>query len=174
MSLMKVGYRMMRHKAAYFDRKAVIDKMDRATHRVFSKFGAFVRTKDIELQLRHRPPKKFGVKSNVSNRPGISPVGTAPMPHKGTIVKNVEFWWDAIAQSVIIGHPLLVQPATGTREAVHALEYSGPSLMKSINKATYGQIIPIFVRARPSINPAFDEVKEKNLPGMYKDAMDKV
>lgn len=172
MALLKVGYRMMQSKASYFDRKPIIDKLDKATRRVLSKFGAFVRTRDITSMLRHNVPRGFGVKTKVSNRDGVSPVDTPPYPHVGTMVKNVEFSYDEIAHSVVVG-PALIVGKTGTRNALHAMEYSGPSLMKSTNRATKGQLLPIFVKARPSINPAF-EAEKPRLPQMWKDAMDKV
>ena len=75
-------------KKLFFDKAAVMSAMDKATRKVLSKFGAFVRTRS---------------KSSIKKRRAASAPGTPPSSHTGLLKKFIFFSWDPGARSVIIG-----------------------------------------------------------------------
>ncbi len=161
------GYRMSKKHLSYFDKPAVMSAMDKTTRRVFSRFGAFVRQRDITMMLRSKPEKKFGVHSKVTDQGGSAKAGTPPAVHLGLIVKFVQFWYDTIAQSVIVGPERLNGRLAGGA-ALEALEYGGESLVLDHQKEIRVQIQP-----HPSINPAF-EAELELLPPKWENAMEKM
>ena len=139
-----VAYAKM--KSMFFDRKAVINAVDKTTRKVFSKFGAFVRT-----TARH----------SIKKRKSSSPPGSPPSSHTGLLKKFIFFGYDKDAKSVVIGPAKL---STGT-EAPHTLEHSGVTTVTSGSKKHKAHI-----KARPYMGPAFETEKEK-LPSMWKDSI---
>jgi ribosomal 50S subunit-associated protein YjgA (DUF615 family) len=75
-------------KSSFFDRKIVIDAMDRAARNVLSKFGAFVRQR---------------AKSSIRQRKRASDPGKPPSSHTGVLKDFIFFGYEADRQSVVIG-----------------------------------------------------------------------
>ena len=165
--MIKVAYKMSQTQKAFFDSKEVVSQMDRTTRKVLSRFGSYVRQRAITNMLRHNPPRGFGVKSQVSNRDGSAPEGMPPYPHTGLLVKFIEFWYDSVAQSVIIG-PVRLNGRTAGGEALAALEYGGRTMVLDHKK-----LVPGNVKPHPYMNPAFEAEKEKSLSRLWENAMTK-
>ena len=75
-------------KNTFFDSKPVLDAVDKATRKVFSKFGAFVRTR---------------AKSSIRPRKAPSAPGSPPSSHTGILKRFIYFGYDANTHSVVIG-----------------------------------------------------------------------
>ena len=134
----------MRITRLFFDRKAVTNRVGRATKRVLSRFGAYVR------QTARRSIRK---------RKAVSLPGQPPSSHKGLLKRFIFFGYDPGRQSVVIGPARLAGRNRG--EAPPLLEYGGTTTLKRGGKrkrATY--------KARPFMGPAFEEHK-KQLPQMW-------
>ena len=132
-------------KQLFFDREAVISKVDAATRRVLSKFGAFVQR---------------SAKSSIRKRKRISAPGQPPSSHIGLLRKFIYFGYDADRRSVVIGPARLNQKGRG--EAPALLEYGGKATLVrrgEKKRATY--------RARPYMGPAFEKEKPQ-LPAMWR------
>jgi hypothetical protein len=118
-------------KGNFFDREAVVSKVEKKKRAILSKFGAFVRARAISSMLGHNVPKGFGHKSKVTDREGSSAPGQPPNPHTGLLVKWILFAWDQAAGGVVVGPMKLNmvsfdrnrRPVTGTVPQV--LEYGG-------------------------------------------------
>ncbi|MEX1016018.1 MAG: hypothetical protein WDZ31_04660, partial [Phycisphaeraceae bacterium] len=98
-------------KRMFFDRKRVIDATDRATRRVLSRFGAFVRqTARRSIRRRKRP-----------SRPG-----QPPSSHVGLLRDRIFFGYDRERQSVVIGPaPINQRSPYGTTTVPELLEEGG-------------------------------------------------
>ncbi len=130
-------------KKMFFDRKAVVGAVDRATRKVLSKFGAFVRT-----TARH----------SIRKRKAISAPGQPPSSHVGLLRNLIYFGYDASRQSVVIGPT----PLHGTAEAPPLLEYGG----RARRKNRKGRMVTATYRPRAFMGPAFEQEKPK-LPAMW-------
>ena len=130
-------------KAMFFDRKAVTGAVDRATRKVFSKFGAFVRTT---------------AKHSIRKRKAVSQPGNPPSSHVGLLKKLIYFGYDPGRKSVVIGPT----PLRGTAEAPPLLEYGGTAR----RRGRKGKNVMATYRARPFMGPAFEAEKPK-LPAMW-------
>ena len=142
---MKVG---MVTRRMFFDRKTVVARVDRATRKVFSRFGAYVRT---------------GAKSSIRKRKSVSPPGRPPSSHTGLLKKLIYFGYDRDRKSVVIGPTPLRQGFGG--QAPELLEHGGRARRKRRGKAytaTYS--------ARPFMRPAFEREQQK-LPVMWRDSV---
>lgn len=158
----------MRIKSLFFNSKAVLSKVDGATRRVLSKFGAFVRTT---------------AKQSIRKRKAISRPGNPPSSHVGTLKRLIFFGYDPSQRSVVIG------PAPfGKGKAPALLEYGGHERAATMMVA-YGEIgrsatgqfttrsrreIPagtlMRIAPRPFMGPAFEKEKPK-LPAMWADSI---
>lgn len=133
-----------RFKESFFDADKVIKAMDRATRKVFSKFGAFVRRR-AQTSIRYRnkpappgqPPSahRTGMKTKTNRRTGVSRVQPSS-PLRDLIF----FAYNADTQSVIIGpaifpgsSPRRLQPTRGT--VPQTLEVGGT--LQSAGRALY-------------------------------------
>ena len=130
-------------KQMFFDSKAVIDAVDRATCKVFSKFGAFVRT---------------AAKHSIRKRKAVSQPGQPPSSHAGHLRRLIFFGYDSARKSVVIGPT----PLRGTAEAPPLLEYGG----RARRKDRKGRNVLATYRPRPFMGPAFEQEKPK-LPAMW-------
>jgi hypothetical protein len=129
----------------FFDRKAVISKVDAASRKVLSKFGAFVRR---------------SAKSSIRKRKKPAPPGSPPSSHTGLLKKFIFFGFDPDRRSVVIGPTRLNQRGRG--EAPPILEYGGTTTLKRRGKrkrTTY--------KARPYMGPAFEK-EQPQLPAMWR------
>ena len=135
-------------KPLFFDRQAVISKVDSATRKVLSKFGAFVRRT---------------AKGSIRNRKTAAPPGSPPSSHTGLLKQFIFFGYDPGQRSVVIG-PTRVD-RRGRGEAPSLLEYGGVTSLtrqRKRQRATY--------RARPYMGPALDKEQPK-LPAMWRDSV---
>lgn len=132
----------------FFDRRAVTSKVDKATRRVLSRFGAFVRRT---------------AKSSIRKRKNPSPPGQPPSSHTGLLKKFIFFGYVPQERSVVIGPVRLSQNNRG--EAPSLLEYGGFGQV-----VQYGKKRNAFIRERPFMGPAFEKEKPQ-LPSMWKDSI---
>ncbi|MBI1373633.1 MAG: hypothetical protein GC159_12965 [Phycisphaera sp.] len=130
----------------FFDKKAVTSRTDRATRKVLSRFGAFVRRT---------------ARSSIRKRKKSSPPGSPPSSHVGLLKKFIFFGYEPQKRSVVIGPVQLTQKGRG--EAPRLLEHGGTAPAKRGKKrATY--------RPRPYMGPAFEKERPK-LPAMWRDSI---
>ena len=134
-------------KALFFDSQAVIEKVDAATRKVLSRFGAFVRT-----TARH----------SIRKRKGVSAPGSPPSSHVGTLKRLIFFGYDLSARSVVIGPA----PFHSTVEAPPLLEYGGTASRQDRK----GRRVLARYAARPFMGPAFEKEKSK-LPAMWESSV---
>jgi len=128
----------------FFDKKAVTSRTDRATRRVLSRFGAFVRrTARQSIRKRKKP----------------APPGKPPSSHIGLLKKFIFFGYDPRKESVVIGPVRLSQKGRG--EAPALLEHGGTSKVGR-KRVRY--------RPRPFMVPAFEKEQPK-LPAMWRDSV---
>jgi len=138
-------------KQMFFDRKAVTSRVDRATRKVLSRFGAFVRT---------------GARHSIRKRKAISEPGEPPSSHTGLLRKFIFFGYDRDRRSVVIGPQRLNQKVG---DAPHALEYGGTStVVEGLRSRRKKRRIKI--AARPFMGPAFEREKPK-LPAMWESSI---
>ena len=83
-----IGMKLSKAKLSFFDSKAVTGAVDKATRRVLSRFGAFVRR---------------GAKSSIRKRKRVSKPGEQPSSHTGLLKKFIFFGYDRSRSSVVIG-----------------------------------------------------------------------
>lgn len=152
-----LGLTVRAAKRNFFDREKVTRAVDRATHRVLSRFGAFVRTR-ARTSIRYR--KK-------SSRPGAPPHGHRTMmrmkkDRKGQqkpqmvspLREFIFFAYDESRKSVVIGPALL--NARGGAQVLKSLEYGGPSVIFDGKKRKR-----VMIKARPFMRPARDAEMSK-------------
>ena len=135
-------------KNNFFDRAAVINAVDRATLRVLSKFGAFVRTR---------------ARSSIRKRKRASAPGQPPSSHVGLLKSLIFFSYDQGRKSVVIGPTLSSRPSG----APETLEYGGDADVESFDRARKVRIKHrTKIAARPFMGPAF-EAEKPGLPAMW-------
>jgi len=133
----------MRINAMFFDQKAVRSATDRATRKVLSRFGAYVRT---------------AARSSIRRRKAVSPPGQPPSSHVGTLRRLIFFGYDTAKRSVVVGPT----PFDDKVEAPPLLEYGG----RARRKDRRGRVRVATYRPRPFMGPAFEREKTK-LPAMW-------
>ena len=135
----------MRITQLFFDREAVARRLDAATRKVFSRFGAFVRrTARNSIRRRERP----------------APAGSPPSSHNGLLKKFIFFGYDPGARSVVIGPARLDQRGRGSAPAL--LEHGGRTTLarpEGRKRVTYP--------ARPFMGPAFEK-EISGLPALWR------
>ena len=136
-------------KKMFFDRKAVLGRVDKATRRVLSRFGAFVRT---------------GARSSIRRRKKVSEPGKPPSSHSGDLKRRIYFGYDRVRESVVIG-PARLNQKIGN--APQALERGGVSIVaEGPRRQSRRRKRRVMIRARPFMGPAFEREKPK-LPAMW-------
>ena len=130
-------------KDMFFDSKKVLSAVDRATRKVLSKFGAFVRT-----TARH----------SIRKRKAASRPGEPPSSHVGTLRRLIFFGYDVERKSVVIGPT----PFRSEAEAPPLLEYGG----RAPRKDRKGKRVTATYRPRPFMGPAFEREQPK-LPAIW-------
>ncbi|CAN5495746.1 hypothetical protein BH11PLA2_BH11PLA2_22780 [soil metagenome] len=141
-----IGLSFEAAKRGFFDRALVQSKVDKATRKVFSKFGAYVRQR---------------AKTSIRKRKGTSPPGGPPYSHVGLLRKFLFFAYDAERQSVVIG-PTLLRAGS---QAPKLLEHGGETRL-----ATKRGTKPARYPPRPFMGPAF-AAEQPKLPGLWKDSV---
>lgn len=135
-------------KQLFFDRQAVLSKVDAATRKVLSRFGAFVRR---------------SAKSSIRKRKQPAPPGSPPSSHTGLLKKFIFFGYDTEARSVVIGPARL--GGTGRGEAPPLLEYGGPATL-----VRRGKKKRVTYKPRPYMGPAFAKEQVK-LSALWRDSV---
>ena len=148
-----IGLKIDKAKGMFFDSPKVMRAVDKATRRVLSKFGAFVRR---------------GAKSSIRKRKRASEPGSPPSSHTGLLKQFIYFGYDPAARSVVIG-PARLNKTSGTAPA--ALEYGGSSTA-IIRKRGHRVKVSTRVAARPFMHPALNKELPK-LPAMWRDSVKK-
>ncbi len=105
------------YKATFFDRDAVLKRLDRATIRALAKGGAFIRTH---------------ARSSMPKRKKTSAPGSPPSSHVGLVKKHLFFGYDARTRSVVIGPALLNKP---DRALLERIEKGGITTVRTIRVA---------------------------------------
>ncbi len=141
-----------RIKALFFDRQAVTSRVDRATRRVLSKFGAFVRT---------------AARSLIRPRKAISRPDEPPSSHNGKLRKGILFSYEPDKKTVVIG---AARFAIGAGDAPHALEHGGRSTIVASARRRGARNHTQLVRKRPFMGPAFKSVQDEH-PKLWKNAL---
>lgn len=131
-------------KTLFFDRAKVLDAADRATQKVLSRFGAFVRAR---------------ARSSIRKRKRISDPGSPPSSHVGTLRDSIFFAFDPARRSVVIG-PVRAGDSGGM--GALALEEGGPTRLAGIHRGRSAHI-----RARPYMQPAF-QAELPSVPSKFK------
>ena len=108
-------------KKMFFDRHAVTSAVDRATRRVLSRFGAFVRRT---------------ARSSIRKRKGISRPGAPPSSHTGLLKRFIYFGYDAPRRTVVIG-PVALAKSDG--EAPSLLEHGGTAMARGNQLVRVGE-----------------------------------
>jgi len=138
-------------KRVFFDTKTVRAKTDKATRRVLSQFGAFVR------QTARR---------SIRRRKKASQPGRPPSSHTGLLKKFIWFGYDTVRRSVVIGPVRLSQKGRG--EAPSVLEHGGLVMMQSRRRE--GKKTRARIHPRPFMGPAMEKEKPK-LSAMWRDSV---
>jgi len=134
--------------SGFFDRKKVMSAVDKATGRVLSRFGAFVRQT---------------AKSSIRRRKNPSKPGQAPTSWIGLLKKFLFFSFDRSKRSVVIGPARLNKPSN---DAPEVLEHGGTASRRDRK----GKRRTTRYRARPYMGPAFEKEK-KQLPRLWRDSV---
>lgn len=138
----------VRFKGYFFDSAKVIKQTDKATRRVFSKFGAFVRrTSRRSIRKRKKP----------------SAPGKPPSSHTGLLKKFIFFGYEPTKKSVVIGPARLSRKNQG--QAPSLLEYGGSIAVKRGKKRQR-----VNIKKRPFMGPAFEKEKP-NVAKMWKNSI---
>ena len=163
-------------KKVFFDRKKVIDAVDKATRRVLSRFGAYVRQ---------------AARTSIKKRKQPSPPGRPPAGHTGLLRRFIFFAFEPQRRDVVIGPARLHQvsftrsgrPVRGTVPEV--LEYGGRvrllvgkrydgswARVDLRRRRRYRQtrMMSVRIAARPYMRPALARELPR-LPGMWKDSI---
>lgn len=142
-----IGLKVDAAKKGFFDRAVVIEAVDRATLRVLSKFGAFVRTR---------------ARTSIRKRKGSSEAGKPPYSHVGLLRNLIFFAYDLDRRSVVIG-PTLINSPTGAPET---LEYGGEAEVPDRKQGARS----VQIKPRPYMGPALD-AELPGLPAMWQDSV---
>ena len=130
----------------FFDKPAILKKMDAARRRSLSKAGAFVRA---DARASIRKSKK------------ISQPGRPPRSHVGLLKKFLFFGYDPAAKSVVVGPARL----TKVGAAPQALEHGGTTQIMTGRKGRRKKRT-ITIRPRPFMAPALAK-NIKKIPAAF-------
>lgn len=141
---MKATFKVTR---LFFDRRAVLGRVDAAARAALSRFGAYVRqVARTSIRFRHR----------------ASAPGQPPSSHMGLLRRFIFFSYEPEKRSVIIG-PARLNQKVGN--APQALEYGGRS-EDMVGLRGQRRRRSLYIRARPYMGPAFEKVKPQ-LPDLW-------
>jgi hypothetical protein len=154
-------------RASFFDSPKVIKAVDKATRRVLSKFGAFVRTR---------------ARSSIRKRKKSSPPGSPPSSKTGTLRRFLYFAFDFASKSVVVG-PQALQSVKDA-DAPSRLEYGGTlkgdgrtitlrnpgGLGKKPGNTQVNLTGTLKYPARPYMGPAL-KAELPGLPAMWRDSV---
>ena len=138
----------MKIKNLFFDSPKVLGAVDKATRKVLSRFGAFVRRT---------------AKGSIRKRKASSAPGAPPSSHTGLLKRFIFFGYDPSRKSVVIGPMRLTENNRG--DAPSALEYGGTATLGEKQDKTR-----VNIRPRPFMGPAFEKEKP-TLPQLWKQSV---
>lgn len=147
-----IGLSIEQAKGAFFDRKPVMDAMDKATKQALSKFGAFVRTR---------------ARSSIRKRKKISQPGQPPSSHTGLLKDKLFFVFERERKGVVIGPARLNKPGL---PAPQLLEQGGAVTVTRRTKAGKTKQVRRVYQPRPFMGPAFEKERPK-LPELWQNAV---
>jgi len=133
----------------FFDSKKVVSATDRATRRVLSRFGAFVRRT---------------AKGSIRKRKKISQPGNPPSSHSGLLKKFIYFGYDTGRRAVVVGAMRFTRRGNG--KAPELLEHGGTTTLTDRR----GKKKSADYNPRPFMGPAFEKESPK-LPDMWRDSV---
>ena len=170
----------------FFNKKVVTDAVDKASRRVLSKFGAYVRQaarrsirKPRRMRLNEMPDamrakyeptrdehgrfmsqgRKGGTRLSISDRPfASSRPGEPPRNMTGRLKGSILFWYSRAERSVMVGPAKL----HGGRDVPGILEHGGITKLKNGKLAV--------IAPRPFMGPALRKELPK-LPGMWRNSV---
>jgi hypothetical protein len=128
---------LVKVKALFFDRQAVIRCVDKAILKNLNYIGGYIK------RVAKNSIKK------ASARHAVSTVGKPPLSHTGLLKQHIYYAFDPQAQSVVVGPALL--NAKG-KNAPHNLEYCG---LTHVNHKKFS------IRPRPYMRPAMEKRQSK-------------
>ncbi len=138
-----IGYRLDELKGLFFDSAKVMAAVGRAERAVFSRFGAFVRTR---------------ARSSIRTRKKPSAPGQPPSSHVGLLKRFILFAYEPERHTVIIG-PARLNKVIG--DAPAALEHGGQSKVVTGSRRRKRTVRTVSIRPRPFMGPAFEQEKPK-------------
>lgn len=141
-----IGMKLAHAKGLFFDRAAVLGAVDKATRKVLSKFGAFVRQT---------------ARTSIRKRKAISEPGQPPSGHVGLLKRHIFFVFSPESRSVVIG-PVLLNKGT---DAPRLLEHGD-----TVVRRRGSQQVRMTYRARPFMGPAFEREQQK-LSALWKNSV---
>lgn len=139
----------------FFDRKTVIDYLDKRTRTVFARFGAYVR-KAAQWSIRPAPKDKWSsidgrnVRMLRTSRPG-----DPPYSRTGLLKRFIYYSLDPSVKSVVIGP---VRLSKGTISVPSVLEYGGISEAYDPIERKFRKV---HIAPRPYMHPAFEKGKQQ-------------
>jgi hypothetical protein len=143
-----VGLRLKQFKAMFFTSPAVIQAVDKATHRALMRFGQYVRK-----VARH----------SIKSAPGPSQPGQPPHGHIGLLKGHIYYGFDPGQRSVVIGPALLGRSPYGETTIPEVLEEGGTVTHRSGGPEREHP-------ERPFMGPAFGAGQEK-LDDFWRDSI---
>lgn len=154
-------------KAGFFDRKAVIDKLDKATRRILNDFGRKVRSiaqKSLRYGDKASPPGSPPTVHRTKTRTTVSRTSGRVRKRSVSFLREFIYYaFDPTANSVVTGPSRL--NSTVDPGALPALEYGGTASIKTKGKRRRAR-----VAARPFMRPAAAEALP-TLPPMWRDSV---
>jgi len=176
----------MSMKSCWFDSAEIVKRMDAATRRVLTRFGAYVRkvavnsivapnrAKGIVRQNRIAINGNAKFYTTVSSQPG-----NPPFDQGGPLKKFIFYGWEKSTGTFSVGGSMLIGPSklSGrvSQTALQALEYGGPSqtfeyVYPSGGQRRYKKYRQVNIEARPFMGPAFERSKQQ-LPELWQDCL---
>ena len=138
----------MKFKLLFFDSKPIVSSVDKASRKVLSRFGAFVRRT---------------ARQSIRKRKKSSTPGKPPSSHTGLLKRFIFFGYDRRKMSVVIGPARLTDNNRGAAPSI--LEFGGTATVKGKKRKKN-----VTIQRRPFMGPAFEKEKP-NLPSMWKDSV---
>ena len=154
----------------FFDGEKVKKAVDKATRKVLSKFGAFVRTTAVHSikdstkpsEPGQPPHSHLGARRKATNK-RRKQQGLAPIKGGWKGIKQILFAYNPATESVVIGP--VVKDGLSQSIVLPILEYGGTETITS-----HGKRITVSYQARPFMGPAFEKEKPK-LPALWRDSV---
>ena len=141
-----IGLKLPQAKGLFFDRAAVTGSVDKATRKVLSKFGAFVRQ---------------SARTSIRKRKATSEPEQPPSSHTGLLKRNIFFVFSPETRSVVIG-PILLNKGT---DAPRILEHGETVVRRRRNRR-----VRIKYERRPYMGPAFEK-EQSQLPALWRNSV---